>query len=175
MTQWRVSTKAELLTDIDRSWNSLNSILDQLTEKEMTTLQDAQGWAVKDHIIHLAAWERSAVFFLEGKPRHDGLGVDETLYRNGSTDDINAAIFAKHKDLTLSDAFAQWREVHARLVALLQPLSDADLQKPYRHYLPDEAGEDDGPPALDIVYGNTAHHYAEHETWIQGLVNEKTG
>jgi hypothetical protein len=175
MTERQVTTKAELLANIERTWTSLNTMLERLAETQMTTLKDAQGWTIKDHLIHLTAWERSVVYFLQGKPRHAGLGVDEGLYLKGSDDDINAIIFQVHKGLPLSDALTQFRHVHHQLMKLLQPLSDEDLQEPYRRYLPDEPGEGNGPPALNVVYGNTAHHFAEHQGWIESLVNETLG
>ena len=53
-------------------------------------------------------------------------------------------------------------------------LSDADLRKPYSDYLPDEPGTDDGRPAADVVYGNSASHFEEHLGWIKSLVG-RTG
>lgn len=129
MPEERVTTKAELLRAVEHTWAALHAALDRLSARQMTTLSDAHGWTVKDHIIHMTAWERSVVFFVE--------------------------------------AFEQFRTVHQHLVALLQPLTDADLQNPYRSYLPDEPGEGDGPPAINVIYGNTAHHFTEHLTWIQ--------
>jgi len=172
MAERRVTTKAELLAENERAWVALNAALDRLTEAHMTTITDAQGWTVKDHIIHLTAWERSVVFFLQGKPRHAGLGVDEALYLKGTDDEINAVIFQQRKDRPLSDAFAQFRDVHQQLLTLLQPLTDADLQKPYRHYLPNEPGDGDGPSASNVIYGNSADHFTEHLAWIEALVGE---
>jgi hypothetical protein len=169
MTEHQMTTKTELLADIQRTWDALNAALERLTEQQKTTRHDAQGWTVKDHLIHLTSWERSAVFFLQHQPRHAGLGVDEALYLNGSDDEINAAIFQQRKDLPLVDALAQFRDVHGQLLKLLGPLTDADLQKPYRHYLPDEPGEGDGPSAYKVIYGNSAHHFAEHQGWIVAL------
>ena len=88
-----VTTKAELLRDTAESWQELNSLLDQLTEAQATGPQDAEGWTAKDHVIHMTAWERSVVFFLQGKPRHEGLGVEEQLYRTGDDDAINDAVY----------------------------------------------------------------------------------
>lgn len=84
-------------------------------------------------------------------------------------DAINHAIFQKHKATPLAEALARFSEVHQQLVTWLQPLSDADLQERYRAYLPDEPGEGDGPPAFNVVYGNSAHHFAEHLAWIETL------
>ena len=171
MTERRVATKAELLSDIEHAWAALDAALGRLTETQMTTIRDAQGWAAKDHLIHLAHWERSVVFFLQGKPRHAGLDVEEALYLRGGDDEINAAIFQRRKDDPLGEALAQFRDIHQQLLQLLQPLTDADLQRPYRHYLPDEPGEGDGPSAINVIYGNSAQHFTEHLAWIEALVS----
>jgi hypothetical protein len=164
--------KSNLLAAIDRSWIALNAALKRLTESQLTTIRDVQGWTVKDHIVHMTRWERSVVFFLQHLPRHDGLGVEETLYLQGSEDAINATIYRQASDLVLGDALLQFRENHRRLLELLAPLTDADLQKRYRDFLPDEPGDGDGPPAIDVIHGNTAHHFAEHLGWIEALVNK---
>jgi hypothetical protein len=175
MTERRVTTKAELLAEIQQAWTTLNAALDHLTETQMTVPQDAQGWTVKDHLIHLTFWERSAVFFLQGQPRHQGLGVEEALYLKGNDDEINASIYQQHRDLPLSETLAQFHSTHRQLLELLQPLTDMDLQKSYRDYLPEEPGEGEGPPALNVIYGNSAHHFAEHLPWITALSKGTSG
>ena len=170
MNERLITTKAELLADINQNWGLLHEALNRLDESQLTDIRDAQGWSVKDHLIHMTAWERSAVFLLQGKPRHEGLGIDETLYLNGDEDSINAAIHDTRKGQSLADTLTQFREVHGQLLRLLEPMTDADLQNNYRHFLPDEPGEGDGPPVINVVYGNSAHHFAEHQRWIEWLV-----
>lgn len=172
MTDRPVNTKAELLARIEHTWNSLNAALERLTEQQLTAIRDTQGWTVKDHLIHLAAWERSAVFFLQGQPRYDGLSVEQALYLGGSFDDINAVIYQQHKAMPLTEALAQFHDAHKQMLKLLQPLSDADLMKTYQQYLPEETGDD--RLAIDVVYSNTAGHYEEHLGWIETLVGNGT-
>jgi hypothetical protein len=172
MTKRQVSTKTELVADIEQGWTRLNAALDRLTPAQLTTIKDAQGWTVKDHIIHLTHWERSVVFFLQRQPRYRGLGVPETLYWDGSDDDINVVIHEQTSTLPPGEALSQFYETHRQLLKLLEPLTDLDLQKTYREYLPDEPSDGDGPPALDVIYGNTAHHFAEHLGWIEALVSQ---
>ena len=173
MSQQHVAMKAELIDAIERTWPALNAVLDRLTPSQLM-LKDAEGWTVQDHVVHMAAWERSVVFLLQGKPRHEGLGVDETVYEQGNEDRINAVVQQQRNDLSWNEALAQLRAVHQEMIALLEPLSDHDLQQPYRHYLPDEPGKGDGPPVIDVIYGNTAGHWGEHQAWIGALVNEPT-
>lgn len=162
--------KALLMSEIESSWPQLNDAIEQLTEAQMTELKDAEGWSVKDHLTHIAAWERSMVYLFQGRPRHEGLGVDEPLYLNGNDDEINAVVQRRCAHLTPAEALAEMRGVHDQLMRLIEPMSDEDLQKPYSHYLPDEPGEDDGTPILARVYGNSAGHFKEHLGWIQSLV-----
>jgi len=165
-----VTAKAGLLADIERSWAALTATLDRLTEEQMTVRQDGEGWTVVDHVTHLTAWERSIVFFLQGQPRHQGLAVDEAVYLRGDDDEINAIICQQQRGLRPEEALVQLRDVHGQLLRLLPPLTDDDLQLPYRHYLPDEPGDGDGPPALEVIYGNSAGHFAEHLPWIEVLI-----
>lgn len=170
MTKPQVTTKVVLLSEIEQTWTALLAAINRLTEAQLTIPQDAQGWTAKDHLVHLAAWERSITSFLQGQPRHEGLGVAESMYLNGTFEDINEVIQQQHKNLPLADAITQLRDTHQQLLALLQPLTDDDLNQPYRHYLPDEPGRGDGSPAIDLIYGNTADHFADHLAWIETLV-----
>jgi hypothetical protein len=174
LAEQRTATKSQLVSDIGRRWSELSEALDRLTEAQMTGIRDAQGWTIKDHIAHLAAWERSAVYLLEGRPRHEALGVDEARYLEGDLDEINKVIYKQTEDLSLAEARAELDKVHALLLDLLAPMTDADLLKSYSHYLPDEPGEDDGRPVYGYIYGNSADHFAEHLGWIRSLVGKST-
>lgn len=50
---------------------------------------------------------------------------------------------------------------------------ETDLIKSYGHYLPAEGAG--GPAVINIVYGNTADHFAEHLGWIEALSSEDGG
>ncbi len=172
MSEQKVTTKAALMPAIEQSWAALQAVLARLTDAEMTTIHDAHRWTVKDHLVHMTYWARSVVFLLQGKPRHAGLDVDEALYLARNEDNVNAAIFQKHQALPLAEALAQFHDVHQQLITLLQALTDDDLQQPYRHYLPHEPGDGDGPSAIKVVYANSAHHFAEHLAWITALAGK---
>ncbi len=165
-------SKAELVSQIAGAWTELSQTLDRLTEEQMTQVRDSQGWAVKDHLTHIAAWERSVVVFLQGKPRHEGLGVDEQLYIAGDEDKVNAAICEKHRDTSLAEALAELRQVHDKLLGLIEPMSDEDLYKANSDYQPDDIRERDERPIIGMIYGNSAHHFREHQEWIDSLVSE---
>lgn len=163
-------TKSELLANMNASWTALNMTLDRLKPEQWLTPLDEQGWSVTDHVGHLADWENSVVYLLQGKPRHEGLGIDEALYGTGDEDEENAALQARWKDRTPQETRARLYEVHGQTMDLLAQLTETDLYQPYRHFLPDEPGEGDGPPVINVIHGNTGQHYSEHLAWIRSLV-----
>lgn len=96
---------------------ALEAALDRLGPEQLAGSADAQGWTVKDHLTHLAAWERSMTYLLRGRPRHEGLGVPEETYQRGDVDATNAAIYARAKDRAPDDALADFRDAHRELLA----------------------------------------------------------
>jgi hypothetical protein len=169
-----IQTMAALEQAITEAWDELNRLLDGVGAADSAGAarhEPADRWDGVDHLIHLAAWERSALYFLQGRPRHAALGIDEATYLTGGETAINAAIHAaRPATLTWEEARRQLATLHAQLLAALAQLADADLRRPYRDFLPDEPGEGEGPPALQIVLDNTAHHFQEHQAMIEALI-----
>ena len=161
--------KADLVEEIGSAWMELGSYLAGLSEAQVTSIVDGEGWTVKDHITHITAWEESVISFLQGRPRSEGLGVDKELYSRGSFDDINAAIREQRKGLSLEEATGRMHATHLRLLAVLDHLSDEDLVQPLRHFLPASSAEDHRR-AIDLIRDNTSGHHMEHLSWIQTLV-----
>ena len=163
------NTKTQLFADMERDWRALHAHLARLTEQQMTSVHDPEGWAVKDHLAHLAAWEESILVLFQDKPRHQGLGVAEELYASGSFDAVNAAIYEQRKDLSLDQVLSRLQSPHDQLLALVRPLSDDELNRPassyFRNLSPAERRR-----LADLVRENTAEHYAEHLEWIEALV-----
>jgi len=166
------TTKAQLFADIDREWRALQAHLARLSEQQLTAIHDQEGWAAKDHLAHLAAWEESILVLFQDKPRHQGLGVAEELYSSGSFDAVNAAIYEQRKNLPLHQVLSQLQGIHDQLMALVQPLSDDDLNRPAGSFFRSLPSAERRRLA-DLVHENTAEHYAEHLDWIEALVPGK--
>ena len=169
--QW-VNDKKDLLDSIHQSRERFKDALYSLDEGQMTIFEDDQGWTIKDHIAHVAAWERSVVALLQGRNRFEGLGIDETLSLSHDYDQINAVIQAQNRDTPFNEVLDEFEAVHADLMGLLAPLTDEDLQKPTRHYLPTGARGASDTPVIRVIYSNTTGHYDEHLEWIETLVNQ---
>ena len=155
------------LEPIETAWSELNALVESLGPDGLART-GADGWAVKDHLVHIAAWERSLIALLEGTDRHEAMGVGPEAE---DTDAINAAVWSLHREKTPEQALAYFRETHAVLMKVLRTMSDADLQLSYNHYQPNDPRDPgDDRPVVEWVAGNTYDHYAEHIGWINQLI-----
>jgi len=165
-----MSAANSVMEPIEESWNQLNAAIDALGPEALNTT-GPDGWAVKDHLAHLAAWEASLIGLLEGADRARAMGI--TAEGDEETDELNDAIWGIHRQKTADQALAYFRQTHEELLRVLGKLSDEDLQRPYNDYQPnDPRAPDDNRPALEWVAGNTWEHYDEHREWIDQLVRD---
>jgi hypothetical protein len=171
MTKKRL-TKDELLAEVGRSWDVLTKALGRLPVERFESAQDSQGWTVKDHIAHLTAWERSVIALLQGRDRYQGLGVKEEVYLSRDYDRINDRIYWRTRTLPLKSVRDQSQEVHGELLASVEALTEADLQRPVRSFLPEDSKDDDGRLVVDLVHANTADHYREHLGYMKVLTRD---
>ena len=153
--------KAELLARIREARAALERTVDRLSEAQLTT-PGAGGWSAKDHLAHLAAWEGKIVAVMEGRPAHEGLGLDEAAYRGAGIDEINARLHERDRNRPLPDVLAAFRQTHGRLLAALEALPEAELTRPYESV-------DAGDVLADGIAGNTYEHYEEHQATIEAL------
>jgi uncharacterized protein (TIGR03083 family) len=154
---------------IETTWNQLIELVNQVEDAGGLTRAGADGWTVKDHLAHIAAWEHSLLALIEGHDREKAMGLSEAVE---GIENVNEAIRKLHETDTPEEALAYFRDSHARLVAALGKLSDSDLQKPYSHYQP--ADPDENRPVVGWVAGNTYEHYAEHIGWMNQLLSESS-
>jgi hypothetical protein len=171
MTKKRL-TRDELLAEIRRSWDLLTEALGRLPAERIESAQDSQGWTVQDHIAHLTAWERSVIALLQGRERFQGLGVEEGTYLSRDYDRINGQIYRRNKGCSLERIIDGSRAVHDQLLASVEGLTDADLQRPVRAFLPEDSKDDDGRMVVDLVHANTAEHYREHLGYMEVLTRD---
>jgi len=125
------------------------------------------GWAIKDHLAHLAAWEASTAALLRGESRYAAMGVNLGKLAPNDFDAINRQIYDQHKDKSVEEILNFFHEAHVGLQNELAKMSDADLLKPYSDFAPNEKRDDSGNPILGWIAGNTFGHFEEHIGWIR--------
>ncbi len=69
-----MTTPNGVIEPIEAGWQELTALVESLGPAGLT-LSGADGWAVKDHLVHIAAWEHSLLALLDGGDRRSAMGV----------------------------------------------------------------------------------------------------
>ncbi len=162
-------TKADLLEKIADSYEALQRTLIPLEEATLAHADTPDGWALKDHLFHLAAWEQGIAWLLGRRSRYEGMGITPEEWRALTMDEINDLVYRRNRDRSPAEALAAFRDAHAATLDALAALSDADLQRPYSDF-DAAAGQPADRPIVSWVIGNTFEHYDEHRQYIQALL-----
>lgn len=148
---------------------SLVGWVQQLEPYEQTTA-GPEGWSVKDHIAHLDAWLRGMVALLRHQNRVEAMGLDMESYLSGDFDRMNAVIYAQHRDESWETVWDSYMQTFNAFNETISELDDADLQKTYSDFQPDEPGEESSAPIVGKVAANSYEHIREHLPWMHQLV-----
>jgi hypothetical protein len=143
-------TAATTLANFEDAFARLEQTVKRLDERQLTEIRDPAGWAAKDHLMHLALWEQSLLASVDGKPRHQALGIDASTDASEDYDGINAQIFAATRHRPLKDVLETLHATHAATRARLSVAAPA-------------------PALVKDVPGYT-EHYDQHRGWIEALV-----
>jgi hypothetical protein len=161
--------KSGLFQTVYAAHADLERVLIQLGDAQLTQ-PDADGWAIKDHLVHVTAWEQGLIALLQKKARYAAMGLGREEWSTLDADAQNALIFERNKHRSLAEVRVAFHNSYQQLLDTLNQLDEADLLKTYSHFDPSERDKDNGRPILDWIAGNTYAHYAEHSEWIQNMI-----
>jgi hypothetical protein len=164
--------KAELMDRISQGWEDLERVLAGLEQPALERVDPETGWAIKDHLFHLAAWERGVAYLIDGRPRYEGMGVTQAEWLDLDMDATNQVIFERNRDRSGAEALAYFREAHRDMLDALAPLGDADLYRAYAEYDVEE-GEFPDRPIIGWIIADTYEHYAEHTDTFRTLLGAR--
>jgi Protein of unknown function (DUF1706) len=148
--------KAELLDRMRAARAELEQTLTGLDQAALTA-PGPEGWSVKDHLAHLAAWGRQVLGNMDGRPSHEVLGVQAEVYARGDYNEINALVRAQDTSHSAPDVLAEFRRVHQTLVERVAALPEAQL-----------FGDDRG--LLSNIESDSYEHDDEHREWIEAVL-----
>lgn len=124
------------------------------------------GWAIKDHLVHVGAWEYWLRALFERQNLLEAMGAGGA---GRNVDEINSVVYEKHRQDPVKNALAYFSDSHQKLMRVLDRQTTEDFEKPYNVFFPPAAGEAASQPVLDAVAANTYDHYAEHIDWIKQM------
>jgi uncharacterized protein (TIGR03083 family) len=162
------SSKVELMDRIHRSRQALEKVINPLGPEQLSSPGPAEGWAIKDHLAHLAAWEQFMLrHYIHDMAPHEAMGVDEETMRAADETGINDILYSRNKHRPIDEVLAEFHHSYQEVLSTLEAMSFDDLMK--ARFLDDPEKR----PTLTWVAGNTYGHYAEHTLWIKQLLEDK--
>lgn len=152
--------KSESLARIPPARRALEDVVAPLGDAQLSVSGNGD-WTVRDHLSHIAAWERMVVAYLTSGNDHEVACVSTAVYAELSLDQINARLYELHRADAPSAVAAEFASAHRAIIKLIARLSDEDMARPY--------WDDDARPVIEKLTGDTYRHYLEHRRWIAEL------
>ena len=134
--------KTTLLSEMDAGWVRLDTFVGSLSDEQLTGPTDESGWTVKDHLDHLGVWAN---------------GINEIIRQAG-------------KDKSATQVKSDLAAAHQSLRDTTAGLSEEELHKPYRWFVPEAEGDYGASPIHERITGNSHEHYDEHLEWMLGII-----
>lgn len=161
-------TREQFLSQLEASWNEFQNWIASLTEEQFTVPTDAAGWTVKDHAIHIAAWEKAALATIEGKSKREAMNITPEVWEQDD-DPINAVIQQRYHNMPSNEVKQTLQQNHDLLLKKFDTMTEADFQLPYRHYQPKSTQEN---PIIRWLEWDTIGHYNDHLSWMKVIVGQ---
>jgi hypothetical protein len=160
------ATVHEVLERVQVEWAALGYVVAGLSDAELTA-PGPEVWSVKDHVAHIAEWERGCTAVLARQPQSVGFRLDPSVYATLDLDRLNDVLYQRHRSASVADVKAMADAAHADMAAAISRLQDADLRRRVAEYGMTTNGD---RPLLEKIAGDTYEHYPEHAGWINTLL-----
>ena len=134
----------------------LDEALSRVPDDRMLEPADGGTWTGKDHLAHLASWQRVALARVTGTAPEDIADVVRGEYTEETIDAINARFHEQWLPRTLDDVRFEFTSTSDHLIRALGSLQDDDLA---REWLSGHAGRG---TLAQTIEANTSEHYPDH-------------
>jgi hypothetical protein len=168
-------SKTELLERMRAGREEWDALIARIPESVRTEPALAGGWSVKDLIAHVAAYENWTAAQIraanEGRaPTNRELyGVDEMPDdpEAWDLDRQNAAIYARYKEMPLTEVMTFSRQAFADLVAAVGGIAEEDITRTGAQTWTGDR------TLLEIIPGQCYAHYAQHADEVRSISGDE--
>jgi uncharacterized damage-inducible protein DinB len=157
----------EALEQVHAARAEIEAIIERLSPGQMTLATDDGGWSIKDHLAHIADWQRHGIGRIEGRTAWDSIGIERETFLSLDTDGINEIIFQRNKDRPLNEVLTEFRKAQERVILTIEQMNEDDLERT----IADHAGEP-RDRIREIIEENFSGHDREHVEDIRQLANQ---
>jgi uncharacterized damage-inducible protein DinB len=166
----RPTTRDEVLANIRKARAELEASFAGLSEEQMTGPVTAGGWSIKDHLAHIAEYQRRALAVIAGRHQADGFGIDRERFEQfEDVHAVNEYLFQRNRDRALSDVIEDFRETHRLVEATVIQMTDADMRRELSGKIAERF-----PRVVDLLNFNIARHDRVHIRDIRTLAEIST-
>jgi len=162
-------TADEVRARINGTRHELEDLVGGISDEDLAAPAPDGGWAIKDHLVHIGAWEHWLLALFERRDKLEAMGAAGAAK---DIDSVNAAVWEKHRRDSVAEARHYFDDAHRQVMAVLDRLSTEDFERPYKAFFEPAEGEAATQPILVAVAANTYEHYEEHIGWIKRMLEK---
>jgi hypothetical protein len=115
--------REEILEEIQAKRAEIEAIVDQLSEQQLTEARDDGGWSIKDHLAHIASWQKHGIAIVSGTRPYEGFGIDAETYEQHDMHGINEILHERNKDRDLGDVLSDFRRTHEKVLTTIERMN----------------------------------------------------
>lgn len=168
-----VTTTRALIGSIRDAWRPWIDAIEGLDESQLVGPTDDAGWTVRDHIVHVTAWEATLTAGLTGQPRHEALRISEEDFAIPDIDVINEKVRAARSGGSGRIAVVHARVGHDVFMDVLASLPADAVLAPVSEFIPVRNEAAAGMPARDWIWEDSGGHYPMHLEYIRSILGKK--
>lgn len=163
-----MNDKQHILTALREEFNRWEELLANLSEPQITAPQLPENWSIKDVVAHLRAWQQRSIARLEAAlldraPEYPAWPAQLDPEMEGQPHDLNAWLYAQHRDQPWSSVHQDWSEGFRRFLELGAALPEKDLLDADKYpWL-------EGYALIDVLQGSYEHHQ-EHAEYLEPVI-----
>ncbi len=158
-----------LLEEIDAAWQRLMATMTAYPKEAYSAKRDPVGWTALDHLAHVTAWEKTALYPLQGKTRHEGLGVTDEQFLL-DFDPLNQIVRDQTAGSPYDAVMANARAVHEELVAVVRQTEFDVLLQPSSALAADTREQRREVPFMEILMSDGCSHFDDHREYIEKIL-----
>ncbi|MDQ2905668.1 MAG: ClbS/DfsB family four-helix bundle protein [Ktedonobacteraceae bacterium] len=159
--------KTTLLNTIQTEYAHFGSLVAPLNEAQLCTSLTAEGWSIKDIMVHIAVWEQICARWLEEFLRGVTPQPTERLDQGS-----NERIYQENRDRSLAEVRDLFQQAHQQFLhqvnLLFQTFSEEDINASQRF-----AWTESWPGAslIAAIADNSYEHYYDHAQHVRRLLD----
>lgn len=120
-------SKSKILNLLQVERKRLEANLAPLSASEMLLPGVVGNWTLKDVLAHLADWEAHMPAWVEAARAGDPVSEVENGLSWKQLDEFNQRIYQRHKDQSLEEVVAYFRDTHRHFMEWVEQLPDEEL------------------------------------------------